>query len=427
MTKGVKQGIVFFSNSDYTRETGGTEKFLSEIVERLLLKGYFVVQVYPLRRLNRIAKRIVKSKNIEFVSINLNECYYGTFELCKLEKVLNSISYKYSVAFQGVIINQMNYFEKQTLGTQLNRLNLPIRYIVHDFTSVCPYVFWSSKSGTACDKKIVIPCETNCGNCNYLDKAIKNYKSSADFFCDIRSNLDMFICPSMNTLENLKRVFDIHVRCTVRPHLIYGWKHCEIKNKAKKLRIAYMGQPANHKGFAEWNRLVNAAPKEQYEFYYLGNSNIYHKDDDVKTIRVDYREKTSKTMQEQLADLNIDIVFQWSKCQETYSYTYFEATSAGCFVITNPNSGNIAAMTLFNKNGIVFEDIDKCIEWIKSGQYRKDVDEYQRTGKKIIDMRMNPDISDFVFDERNLSKENKNNVFKNPVLYIVGKFIYFQH
>lgn len=91
MTKGVKQGIVFFSNSDYTRETGGTEKFLSEIVGRLLLKGYFVVQVYPLRRLNRIAKRIVKSKNIEFVSINLNECYYGTFELCKLEKVLNSI------------------------------------------------------------------------------------------------------------------------------------------------------------------------------------------------------------------------------------------------------------------------------------------------------------------------------------------------
>ena len=117
----------------------------------------------------------------------------------------------------------------------------------------------------------------------------------------------MFICPSMNTLENLKRVFDIHVRCTVRSHLIYGWKHCEIKNKAKKLRIAYMGQPANHKGFAEWNRLVNAASKEQYEFYYLGNSNIYHKDDDVKTIRVDYREKTSKTMQEQLADLNIDI------------------------------------------------------------------------------------------------------------------------
>lgn len=57
-----------------------------------------------------------------------------------------------------------------------------------------------------------------------------------------------------------------------------------------------MGQPANHKGFAEWNRLVNAASKEQYEFYYLGNSNIYHKDDDVKTIRVDYREKTSKTM-----------------------------------------------------------------------------------------------------------------------------------
>ena len=37
----------------------------------------------------------------------------------------------------------------------------------------------------------------------------------------------------------------------------------------------------------------------------------------------------------------IDIAFLWSICPETFSFTLYESLAAGCYVITNPASGNI--------------------------------------------------------------------------------------
>lgn len=427
MTKDVKRGIIFFSDSDYTHETGGTEKFLYEIVSNLVANGYCSVQVYPVRRINRLLKRISTQINVEYVSINFNEQYYGSFRLQDLAKVLINLSYDKKIAFEGIVINQMNYFNKHILSHQMNKLQLPIRYIVHDFTSVCPYIFWDSKTGTACNTQLVIPCKENCGNCNYLDKAIINYRCSVDFFDSIALNLDAIICPSANTLENWKKVFKMNTSSRIRSHLVYDWENCKNNKINSKLRVAFMGQTANHKGVSEWNSLVREIPIDQYEFYYLGNSGMYKDDDVVKTIRVDYMDKTILTMPEQLEKLKIDIVFQWSKCQETYSYTYFEATSSGCFVITNKNSGNIAAMTMLNKNGRVFENMKECIEWFKTGLARKDVEEYRFKGKKIKSLDVNPDISDFIFERKNYSTIQRKKVGVNPILYVLGKIAYFHH
>lgn len=427
MTKDIKQGIIFFSNSDYTRETGGTEKFLFEIARKLTTNGYWLVQVYPVRRINRWVKKINVQISVEYVSINLNERYYGSFKLQDIAQVLINMSSAQKIAFQGIIINQMNYFDKHILSHQMNKLKLPIRYIVHDFTSVCPYIFWDGKTGIICNTQVVIPCKENCGNCNHLDKAISNYRNSVGFFNSVASYLDAFVCPSANALQNWKKLFKINTSCNIRPHLVYAWEDCTDKNNNAKIRVAYMGQPANHKGVIEWNRLVKEAPKEQYEFYYLGNSSIYKNDDVIKTMRVDYRDKIALTMPEQLEHLKIDIVFQWSKCQETYSFTYFEASSAGCFVVTNKNSGNIASMTVLNKNGRVFENIEECLEWFKTGLARKDVEEYRCKGKKIRKLEVNPDISDFIFEKREQCAGRSKKVKKNPVLYALGGITYFQH
>ena len=142
---------------------------------------------------------------------------------------------------------------------------------------------------------------------------------------------------------------------------------------------------------------------------------------------MDYRDKNSLTMQQQLSKLNIDIVFQWSKCQETYSYTYFEAFEAGCYVVTNKNSGNIAEMTSQQNNGKAFESFEDCKEWFLSQDCHNDVLNYYKNGKKIGYLKPNADVTDFIFKDNIRSRgANAKLIIKNPFLYLVGMINYFQ-
>lgn len=426
---GRQKCIIYFSNTNYTKETGGTEKFLENIISLMSIKGIGSVQIYPLKRVNRWIKKIYKDKVEQYVCLNINGQYYGVISTKKLYNLLMYIGKKEKLEYQGVIINQMNYFDKDVLKDTLCLLNIPVKLIVHDFTYVCPYSFWNNKTGIACENKIVEPNKKNCHNCNYQMVAEYNYKQSIKFFGEIENILDTIIFPSDNTKTNWEEVFKLDCQYVVRPHLTYRISPLN-RYINKKIKIAFLGQISNHKGIQEWNFLRRKLSLDKFEFYYFGNSTKFEDDPCIKCFDVDYKKKDNIPMKEQLERNEIDVVFLWSKCQETYSYTYFESCEAGCYVISNVSSGNIAEMIQRNHNGKTFNTIEDCLKWFSDERALIDIEEYFTNGMRICDVHQNKDISALEF-RNTLIKHNieikAQKVYRTPFLTLIARNRYFQY
>lgn len=105
--------------------------------------------------------------------------------------------------------------------------------------------------------------------------------------------------------------------------------------------------------------------KSRFEFFYFGSAIEEAESDGAKGVVVDFNRPDSLGMVEQLKNNKIDIAFLWSNCQETYSYTYYEAFEAGCMIVTSDHSGNITDQVLKNKNGFCFDKVEECVAFLK--------------------------------------------------------------
>ncbi|WP_152209766.1 hypothetical protein [Bifidobacterium cebidarum] len=120
----------------------------------------------------------------------------------------------------------------------------------------------------------------------------------------------------------------------------------------------------------------------------------------------------------QLKKHNIDIAFLWSTWDETYCYTFFEALEAGCYVLTNSHSGNIAASVKKYNCGLVFSSLSECKRYLSDYSTTKmDVIKYKDKFTNV-NIYQNNDISDFIFSNGNkdyfselLYKPKKNLIF----------------
>lgn len=128
--------------------------------------------------------------------------------------------------------------------------------------------------------------------------------------------------------------------------------------------------------------------KNRFDFFYFGSAIEEAESDGAKSVMVDFNCPNSLGMVEQLKKNRIDIAFLWSKCQETYSYTYYEAFEAGCWIVTSTHSGNITDQVLKNGNGRCFDTVEDCATFLKKLQGDIDV-------LRIDDVKINCNTDDF--------------------------------
>jgi hypothetical protein len=72
-------------------------------------------------------------------------------------------------------------------------------------------------------------------------------------------------------------------------------------------------------------------------------------------------------MRRALAEAEIDVALIWPLCRETFSFTAHEAVGAGAAVVTNPDSGNVAAFVTGGGHGRVLADEDALAEAFETG------------------------------------------------------------
>ena len=348
--------IVSISHSDYLYRNAGTEKCMREVADVLRKNEVHYFQIFSFEdnsRLQHISDMHGK------VGINYDNRFLGIYLYKDIRGVMQIVQEKYNVFFIGVHINNVLNHDYDLLSKFLTEIALPILVWVHDYTAVCPESPILLKNKKECCSNF----ERNpsiCYDCCYRMLAAVSQEKIKNFYEKLDDKIWGVIAPSNNVKKNILIAYPnwknrIHIR-----------GHLKLLNLCKRseldfpLRIAYVGGKYEHKGFREWEKIVELFGNNPcYELYYLGSSKEI--ENDVTSVFVDASIQGYKAMAASAINNKIDIAFLWSKCQETYSYTYYEMRSIGAVVITYNKSGNIAECVDKERSGLSFDNIDDLL------------------------------------------------------------------
>lgn len=396
----MKDCIILISHSNYRIKSAGVEKYLTDVTTLLAQQGIQCVHLFPLIEVN---KRIVGLSR-EYVGININGVFEGVFSEKGLYNTLHLLKQKYSLDYIGVHLHHLHGWNLSLLAQTLEMLNIPIKIIIHDYEMICASMLKPDGCGPTCRKNIRRPDAVRCHGCKYAVVNIQRFKQINDFLNRINSFVESVIAPSEIAGSTWVGTYNkFSPKLVIREHLTPSSFQTSKYKPGRKIRIAYIGSTASHKGFEEWKLLIEHLP-EEYELYYFGNSKQEQKN--VRKVYVDFHDHAGASMTEQLKIYKIDIVFLWSTWLETYCYTAYEAYSAGCFLLTVNYSGNIAAMVQKNDCGRIFDILEQCSDYLNnSSLVRSELKEYRKINQ-IPDFIPNSSLDELLF--------LKNNQLKRP-------------
>ena len=339
-----KKFIVMFSNTNYQVSTGGTERVARNLEKQYLEKKINVLNIFPIKW----------SKNV--VGLNLNGKYKGFYKLTDLKNIIgNFCQNEYECI--GIMIHHLKGYNLNILGEQLYEMNIDIILEIHDFYLICNTFNFLKNKKEYCG--LSSPNRQKCHDC-YNYHSLKVFQKSRDNFLSMIHHLvTKIIFPSEFCMKTWLTFFPEYKEISfVRSNLTYHGVF-QKKNNNNKLKLAYIGKKNIHKGIETWNKIIhNDNLKDKFDFYYFGvdienNSNVYEV-------------FTKCNMESQLRDNNIDIVLLWSIIPETYSYTYYEASSSCAIILTSSMSGNIVNQIKKNKNGYIFQSEGELIQFLEN-------------------------------------------------------------
>ena len=387
--------IIYISSTNYKLVSAGTEKFMGGVIDSFKEKNVHALQFFPLVNINNRFERIGVERN--YIGVNYDGVFVGTYLLEDMASATRYLAEKYNLVYDRVIINQLHSWNLIKLTEKFDDLGLPIILIVHDYMMVCPYMMSQDSDALKCGNFIDRPSASHCGECKYKKIGRKHFEEMNAFFINNNEKICRVIFPSCSAEKNWLNVFpSLAEKSIVRPHLKYDILN-EEKKWNKTIRIGYLGFISDIKGYSEWLQLMRKLDKRKFDFYYFGGTVDQAEKDGANGVMVDFNSPEMPGMVEQLKKKKIDIAFLWSNCQETYSYTYYEAFEAGCWIATSLHSGNITDQVLKNKNGKAFKNLNDCIQFLSNLQEESHV-------TRIVNVKTNNSLTEFEPIEINISK-----------------------
>lgn len=341
--------VLAFSHSNYLTALGGTEKVLHQEQRQLAKHGISYIQVYGIPDGTGLNQGFPDQR----VGVNVDSTPVGILTVSQLALSLMLLirdgRFHLLAAHLHHLMNLSSSAVKFVLKTTHPGR---IRIFVHDYYTICPQFNLLRNGKWFCGGD----CQEQ--ECASFEERGPHLAKMKALFKDLEFEV---IAPSSVAADIWSLAFPAYARkVRVVPHLVQGKKTSISMGGAKRLsnfryrpRIAYLGYESVNKGLEAWWRLVNHPRlSKKYAFFHLGAAGI--RKPDVRYVNVSFLEKGDDAMVVALKQHHIDAAFLWSICPETYSFTLFEAFSAGCFVLTNSLSGNIAAQVNGSSRGAVF-------------------------------------------------------------------------
>lgn len=405
------RGVLIISHSNYRIHSSGIEKFITDAEKQLKKENISVIHLFPTIDFNT-------KFFCEYIGVNVNGAFAGVFSMSKIYKLYNYIQYRYKIQIEGILLQQLRGWNLDILTSFFNRVKLPIRFFIHDYETLCPFILSTDNINSQCRINIEEPNVQHCKDCVFFSKAVNYSSSFHKFINSINANIEYIYFPSFTALDIWAKYFpNFKNRCVVRPHLVPTSNATKTINGNNIIRIAYLGSTAAHKGWKEWVTLVKElSQNKSFEFYYFGKQYINSKK--IHSVHVDFQDPTSLSMSDQLLRYNIDFAFIWSNWPETYCYTYYEALNAKCIILTNTVSGNVSYHVNKYCTGNIFLSVQECINFLSNIVNNKKCIKYTYPTSYVN----NTDMSAFVFEKRK-TKVHKSICLKNIVISSVYHFM----
>jgi hypothetical protein len=234
---------------------------------------------------------------------------------------------------------------------------------LHDFASLCAGVHLLRNDVEDCAAPP--PGSPGCSICIYGDWRAHHLAQHERLF----KALDLtVVSPSQSALDLWRAAGGFRAqRQVILPHArLLARGPAPTSGAGRPLRVAFAGVPAAHKGWPVFKELaVRYLGDPRYEFHVFAGEAPSGVPAAFHPVSADGPEPDG--MRLALAEARIDVALIWPLCRETFSFTAHEAVAAGAAVVTNPDSGNVAAFVAEGGHGLVLADEDALAAAFETG------------------------------------------------------------
>lgn len=416
--------VITVSYGNFLSGYGGVDRFLLSHRVMFNARDISVIHIFPLAGDCRFITRG------DIWGICIDDAFWGVKTTSGLLNWLSDLSKK-GHGVLAYLIHNIDCADLNELRRIVESSDAPLFLYIHDFRTVCPLYGLAKDGKTYCDASF--PDERKCASCsNYTIRLVERSNEIREFLNREKKRLTI-IAPSEIARKIWSAAYTAFADCIiVVPHYRQQSSCTKIAYDAEKpdrLRLAFVGSQSFIKGWEDWKQAIHLLSQEQhrYEFYYFGYGG--DKTENVKHVYVNFNNSLDD-MTAELLRHRIDCAVLWTKIPETYSFTYYEATAANCYIITNHESGNIAEQTRLNQNGYVAEREESLYEVLKDeDRLTEAVERFRKSAKDLtVKIEENSEIEEKIasFTEYPVSSEAKITTADTfaPCLYKFGYRLY---
>lgn len=385
-----KNYVLSFSYGDYRRSIGGTDKVIMAHQEMLNDAGLGYIYAFPMN----IRNTKPKADNHYWCVIEDGK-YTGVMHTQTLINYLVDLSKK-GVECNAVCVHHLKNVCVSDLREIVCLLDTKVYVYIHDYYNICLSTNLLRSDSELCAGVL---SEESCAGCAYYEASVGRRKAFTDL-CDSVRDLT-FVCPSHACETVFHRAYPEYVTLTkVVYHQKFVGTYEGNKTVNSRLRVGFCGSQINLKGWDVFVCLARQHP--EYDFYYFGKKEV--NEPNIVHIPVVFKRGDMNAMTDALRTHSIDCVLLWSRCQETYSYTYYEAMAANCFIITNEISGNIKDQVRKNSNGLALhseEELERL--FADEPALRKHIGDFKSIAAGPMELIENDDIVEYYSKSRKRS------------------------
>jgi FkbM family methyltransferase len=283
-----------------------------------------------------------------------------------------------------LVIHALMGHSPNFISTFSERIDSPNAFFwLHDYYSLCPSYNLMRNNIQYCNAP---PPESGaCSVCIYGEERKKHLFQFQDLFNTYDFNI---LAPSQTALDIWRGRSNLpHRNVRVIPHL-----HLDQVGSKKPvrdnlpLRVAFVGLPRFHKGWKVYSKLVQECKgDDRYSFYLIGKEKRKYPPMNWREVTVLPEDRNA--MCAAIAEEEIDVAIFFSIWPETFCISAFESSSSGAYLLTTPDSGNVAAEIENGLPGLILADEAELLQIFETGEIIERVRSEQSKGLPISRLR----------------------------------------
>ena len=393
-----KKIVIACSHDNYLETAAGVQIYMNNERKAFSLRSVSYLQIHPQTPVSLYAP-------IDDILLNvcLNTELICTVTAKEFIRLGGMLARQNNVECVGVIIHHLLNWSLQVLDQFLREINNEkLFFWLHDYYICCPQVNLLRNDKEFCNKPdiesnscmICMHGNMRRSNSEHLKLFLNKYHFTFLAPSKVVRSIIVSEYPELKDKIIVSHLLNIIKRENKRDRVLK-----DLNDPLYKLKIAYLGVPKRYKGWDTWRLFVDSSVSSPYKCVYLSTEKVSVPEEHIYINALNNNNKDS--IINLLIRHKVDIVILWSIWPETFSFTLYEAIAAGCFIITNPLSGNIAAYVRENSCGIVLKSEKDLISLFEEPQQlRKLLIEFHQGNINYSDLIPNIYTATLLFKEQ---------------------------